>query len=56
MNDEHAGICQFVVCWLDDEPHSRAAFYVKCHDGYETVLEPKAKPSPEKLQLIRWTA
>ena len=29
---------------------------MKCHDGYETVFEPKAKPSPEKLQLIRWTA
>ena len=56
VNDEHAGICEFVVCWLDDEPHSRAAFYVKCHDGYETVLEPKAKPSPEKLHLIRWPA
>ena len=56
VNDEHAGICEFVVCWLDDEPHSRAGFYVKCHDGYETVLEPKAVPSPKKLQLIRWLA
>ena len=56
VNDEHAGICKFMVCWLDDEPHTRAAFYVKCHDGYETVLEPKAVPSPKKLQLIRWLA
>ena len=54
VNDEHAGICKFMVCWLDEAPHRRAAFYVKCHDGYETVLEPKAKPSREKIQLIRW--
>ena len=53
VNDDHGGICQFVVCWLHDEPHSRAAFYVQCHDGYETVLEPKAEPSTEKLQLMR---
>ena len=52
VNDDHDGICQFGVCWLRDEPSSRAAFYARCNDGYETVLEPKAEPSAEKLQLI----
>ena len=53
MNDDHDGICQFGVCWLDGEPSPRAVFYARCNDGYETVLEPKAEPPAEKLQLIQ---
>ena len=54
VNDEHDGISLISVRWLDDGLNSRAAFYVQCHDGYQTVLEPRAEPSPEKLRLIRW--